>query len=193
MESVGSLKLSVDRPACWVVLFGVLLGLAAPLAAQPAKTDAAKTNDIVIVAHEFLYDGKSGLAVYTGDVRAEDAQMVLTCGVLTAKFAVAGSEMESIVAEKSVVLINKLDQTRGQGDKAVYTAATDVVELTGSPTLETTQGTLVADVVVLDRRQNKLHATGHVRMKLKPEALKQPGLLAPKNPAGAEPRPQPKP
>ena len=173
--------------------FAALLGCVTHLAAQPAKSDTAKTNDIVIDSHDFVYEGKSGLAVFTGDVRAEDAQMVLTCGVLTAKFAVAGSEMESIVAEKSVVLINKLDQTRGQGDKAVYTAATDVVELTGSPTLETTQGTLVADVVVLDRRQNKLHATGHVRMKLRPEALKQPGLLAPKTPPGAESKPQPKP
>lgn len=158
------------------------LGLAHTLAAQPAAPEDAATNVIVITAAEFVYDAKSGVAVYTGDVHAEEAQMDIRCGVLTARFAASGTEIESITAERSVVILNKSDQTRGRGDKAVYTAATDVLELTGNPSLETAQGELTAESVVLDRREGKLRAKGSFKMKLRPDALKRSGPLAPKAP-----------
>jgi lipopolysaccharide transport protein LptA len=164
----------------YLLVSAAWVGLAFPLTAQPAKPEATANNAIVITAESFEYDAKSGVAIYSGDVHAEDPQMDIRCGVLTARFAASGSEIETITAEKSVTIVNKGDQTRGKGDKAVYTAATDVLELTGNPSLETAQGELTADSVVLDRREGKLRAKGSFKMKLKPDALRRPGPLAPK-------------
>ncbi|MBI3191882.1 MAG: hypothetical protein HYZ36_04380 [Pedosphaera parvula] len=84
----------------------------------------------------------------------------------------AGSKVDTIVAERKVVIINKKDGTKATGTKAVYTARTDVVELTGHPVLETEQGTLFGDVVILDRANNKLRATNS-RMVLRSDAMKR--------------------
>jgi lipopolysaccharide transport protein LptA len=155
--------------------------VAAGLLAQ-TPTDPRAGHEILIDADHFEYDSQIGVAIYRGNVRVNDPQMELTCEVLTVRLPAAGGTVESIVAEQSVVILNKQDKSRATGAKAVYTSASEVVELTGDPRIETPQGVLTGDVVLFDRAKNKLRATGKVHMKLRPDALKQPNLLAPKNP-----------
>jgi len=89
-----------------------------------------------------------------------------------------GGKISSILAEQRVVMINKQDGSRATGDKAVYTAVNDSVELTGSPKIERPDGDLTADLVTLDRARNSLKARGNVHMIYRPDAANKPATPA---------------
>lgn len=166
-------------------LFSLLFtgaSLLAVFAADPGRQAASDPNrDIIIDADQFEYEARLNVATYSGHVRVNDPQMEMQCDFLKVKLPPSGGTVQEILAEGHVVLLNKQDQTRATGAKAVYAAATDLVELTGNPVLETLQGVLTGDVVVFDRAKDRLQARGNVKMKLKPELLKRPNLLAPKS------------
>jgi len=180
----------------------------------PAAAKALGTNEVLeIFADSFDYDSSDGRAVYTGHVHVNDPEMTIDCELLTVSFAraearpapgtgttgkpgglsaVAGGKIDTIVAERKVVIVNRKDGLRATGAKAVYTAATDIVELTGNPVVQQPQGILEADVVILDRARNRLLARGRegkqTHMQLKPEALKREKTIAPKaGPARSQP------
>jgi len=151
-----------------------------------AQTPAATNDVIVIEARSFDYNQQTGLAVWTGNVRVVDSQMKLTCEELTGKFGgapgktndaatasaapaspISGGRIESFLAEREVVMISLKDQSRATGAKAVYNAATDLVELTGNPMLQSPQGKMWADVITLDRGSNKLAGRGNIRMEIR--------------------------
>lgn len=155
-----------------------LLCLAAhcPAAEKPA---AGKTvTEIDIKADSFDYDQKSGVALYSGKVFVSDPQMQLRCETMRVVLPAGGGKIDTIVAEQDVVI--DLVDPKGQkshatGGKAVYLSQTDTVELTGDPKIETDQGTLTADLVLLNRGEGKLQARGKVKMLLRPGALPKPG------------------
>jgi lipopolysaccharide export system protein LptA len=116
--------------------------------------------------------------------------MRLSCQVLTAQWSEA-NRITNIVAEQRVQIevTDEQGTTHATGAKAVYTAETDSVELTGEPKLVNRLGTLAADRVVLERAKGKLSAKGNVRMVMPAEALKETGLSTPKKPVpGQNPR-----
>lgn len=206
----------------WLV---VCCGLSTPLWAQdhtagqartPAKAavKAAGTNEVLIIDSDSLeYAPTNGLAIFTGHVHVDDAEMTIDCEVLTVTFArtgarassgtgaavspgglsaVAGGKIDTIVAERKVVIVNRNDGMRATGTKAVYSASTDIVELTGDPVVQQPQGILEADVVILDRASNRLLARGReskpVRMQLNPDAMKREKAPASKaGPAKSQP------
>jgi lipopolysaccharide export system protein LptA len=146
------------------------------LLSKPAEGQPGQTNTVTVAT-----------AFYRGNVRVRDPQMNLDCGRLTVKLPTSGGRIDSIVAEEKVtieLIDEKGEKTRATGAKAVYTstitpgATNDVVELTGDassgpPTLETAQGTLTGDVVLLDRATGRLQARGNVKMKLRPDAMQK--------------------
>jgi len=148
-----------------------------------AEETHAPSGQIEIFADQFEFDSTNHTAVYTGHVRVLDPQMKLVCERLTAELTEVGgtnarTTINQIVAQGSVQVDMTTDQgsASAYGDKAVYEAATDTVELTGKPRLVTRQGTLTGDRVIVDRRRNRLEARGNVRMVMPAEALKQPGF-----------------
>lgn len=177
--------------------------------ARPGGTNAV----LEIFSDNFEYDSANGRAVYTGHVHVDDAEMTIDCELLTVTFArsnvqpsagsdatgkpgdlsaVAGGKIDTIIAERKVVIVNRKDGMRATGAKAVYMASTDVVELTGNPVVEQPQGTLEADVVILDRAKSRLLAKGRegkqAHMQLRPDAMKREQALKPK-PGVSKPQP----
>lgn len=155
----------------------------ASLAAQSAAPAPGATNEVVIDSRSFERDPSARRLIWTGEVRARDALMDLECGVLTLTFNESGSEFEKVIAERDVRIVLKAEQTTATGDRAVYSIAAETLELTGNPVVQRPEGRLIGDLIVLDRKTGHLWATnrtGRVRMNLKFDALKQPGLLAPK-------------
>ncbi len=67
-----------------------------------------------------------------------------------------GGNITSIVAERKVEIFNKVDKTRATGNKAVYTSSTELLVLTGNPVMYTEQGEVRGDLIIMDRRTNKL-------------------------------------
>ncbi len=151
-----------------------------PAADKPA---AGRTvTEIDITSDSFDYDQKSGVALYTGHVFVSDPQMQLRCEVMRVVLPAGGGKIDNIVAEKNVVI--DLVDPKGQkshatGGKAVYQSKSDTVELTGEPKIETEQGTLTADLVLLNRGESKLQARGKVKMLLRPGALPKASPAAP--------------
>lgn len=160
----------------------------APLAmAQTATTLAGKTTNQFtrIEASSLEFDRDKGVALYKGNVRVQDPEMDLFCEEMLVRFGSPtnrvsatnappskgsatnapakplmgiGGRIDSIIALRSVVIVNKKDKSRATGQKAVYNAQTDVIELTGNPVLETEQGTLLGEIIEMDRRNNRLSA-----------------------------------
>ncbi len=152
-------------------------------------TNAIPRGNLLITADFFEYGSSNKVAIYTGNVRVvdppattNDPPTILTCKILTVKLPAEGGKIESIVADENVVI----DQgpSHATGARAIYKAETDVVELSGNPILITTNGTLRGDLVILDRRNNKLRATGHVRMEIPQNSVGQGGggVFSPKPP-----------
>ena len=155
--------------------------------AQIATTLPAKTTNQFtrIEASSLEFDRDKGVALYKGNVRVQDPEMDLICEEMIVRFGsptnrVAatnapaangsatngparplmgiGGRIDSIIALRSVVIVNKKDKSRATGQKAVYNGATDIIELTGNPVLETEQGTLLGEIIEMDRRNNRLSA-----------------------------------
>ena len=138
-----------------------------PISGLQAQTNtpAVTNRNIDIRSNELECDLKGKVAFYRGNVRVEGQGMQLGCEALTAKLPATGNRVESFVAEEKVVfdLVDEKGQKmHGTGDKLVYTysatgtATNEVVELTGSPRLETADGVLTGERITYDRQNSKL-------------------------------------
>src|SRR5258707_1053945 len=99
--------------------------------------------------------------------------MQWTCRKLSVRLPSGGGQINSIVAEDEVnfdLTDDKGLKIHGAGEKAVYTyavtatATNDLMELTGNPMLQTTNGIFSNSIIVLDRAHNKLLAPGKYRL-----------------------------
>jgi lipopolysaccharide assembly outer membrane protein LptD (OstA) len=82
-------------------------------------------------------------------------QSRLAAESVTADFFPQTNQVRQITAERNVVIVQ--ENRRAQGERAVYNATNNVLELTGHPTAELPEGKITeADVLIWDRAQNKL-------------------------------------
>ena len=139
-------------------------------------TNASPRGNLLITADFFEFTSSNKVAVYTGNVRVVDPPVstndrptTLTCKILTVKLPSQGTKIESILAEGDVVL----DQgdSHATGARAFYRASTDILELTGDPVLVTSNAVLKADMVIFNRGNSRMSASGHMMMTVKPDAL----------------------
>lgn len=136
--------------------------LAAQTNAPAAKAERAPTQ---IFSDTLEAELKTRTAVYRGNVRVEDPQMKLTCGVLTASMPEGGKRIESIIAEQKVV-VDALDE-KGQNshataEKLVYTfkvignVTNETIELSGNPQLTNSQlGRLEGELIIWNKTADK--------------------------------------
>jgi len=107
------------------------------------------------------------VALFEGKVRLAHPQINLACDHLAVHSGPGDEKEQQLIAEHSVVfdLLSADGQNvHGTCQKAVYNygvtavRTNDLLELTGNPILETTNGTVRNAVLILDRTQNKLIA-----------------------------------
>ena len=136
--------------------------LVAQTNAPAAKAQRAPTQ---IFADTLEAELKTHTAVYRGNVRVEDPQMKLTCGVLTASMPEGGKRIESIVAEQNVV-VDSLDEkgrnSHATAEKLVYTykvvgtVTNETIELSGNPQLTNSRmGLLEAELIIWNKTADK--------------------------------------
>ena len=137
----------------------LLLGTSLRAAEAPATTPS--TNQMVITSVSFIYE--TNTVIYEKNVRVKEAQMELTCDLLTLHFSTnrpvvpVGSQsvstnaerIDMIIAEGNVVMSQQ--NSRATAQKAVYTATNEVIVLSGNPIVEVPQGFLVASNIFFDR------------------------------------------
>lgn len=148
---------------------------------EAGKTNATAIADTEIFCDKFDYNTKTKVAVYQGHVRVNDPQMQLTGELLTASLPEKGRKPNHIVAETNVVIdfIEKEGRTHATGEKAVYDekvtgAKTNaVMELSGHPKLERTDGWMSADVITMDRGEGVIRGMGHHHSTIKKQPAGQ--------------------
>ncbi|MEY2427616.1 MAG: hypothetical protein QOJ40_501 [Verrucomicrobiota bacterium] len=139
-------------------------------AAPTVHSQSASNQFAQIFADE--YSLKPAAALFQGNVCVDHPQTKWTCEQMTVALGVGTDKTRRVVAERSVVfdLTDEKGHVRGKGQKVVYTynitptATNDLVELTGDPSLETTNGTFRNKIIILDRAHNKLLAPGKYQM-----------------------------
>jgi lipopolysaccharide export system protein LptA len=97
----------------------------------------------------------------------------LTTRSLTARTDPDTGGLSDLLADRDV----RIEQlgSLATGDRATYTAATDSFEVTGRPTLETSQMTITdARTLVWDKAKNRFSATAPYRIKLRTDTLNKP-------------------
>ena len=132
---------------------------------------AGGTNDLIITCTNGAeYNASS--TVFHGDVRVLEPRMYLECDLLTLRFltnaAAAGprrgitnvnARVESIVAETNVMMIAR--DTTIIGDRAVYTASNEIVEVTGTLVIiENPKALMYATNFVFNRRTSEGYVVG---------------------------------
>ena len=164
-------------------------------AEEPAKLSAnAASTETRISSKTVNFDLKSRSAVYRGSVVVEDARVNVTCDVLTARLPTNGTRVDSIIAESNVVMLipEKGATNRATSDRAVYTysvnagVTNEVLELTGSPAIETPQGTMTGTKITWDRARDNISATDS-HMSYRPSTNAPPGEVS----TNAAPEPKP--
>ena len=202
-----------------LLLLLVALGAEIARAAQPAPL-AVTNQNLLITAKTLRYDHTAGVAIYKGDVRVEDPEMIMNCGSMIVRLQTGpkpgatnnpaatatptnaapaatntaaaktmwefdSRKISSVDAEQDVVIFLKKDKSKATGDKAVFTAGTGMMELTGNSYIETENGYLVGDVIIWDRNANTLNAT-NPRTVLKSDLKGRTNRVAHPAPAGSK-------
>jgi len=175
--------------------------LSAPAATGLQSNEPTTTE---IYADEAFFDSTKNMGIFSGRVKVTDPRFSLQSKKLTV-FITKGQNqgLEKAVAEGDVGLVrdrpdpNGGAPTRavGRADKAVYTAATGDVELTGTPRVQEGMNMHVAtspDTVMIINQNNQLTTHGPSRTEIRqPPKEEAKGETTPS--AAGTPTPSPKP
>jgi len=137
-------------------------------AASGQKTNAPGEG-IHINSDQFEYLGDNGLGVYRGHPWVSRSnELSMTSGQLTFKLpaGAAGTPaaLEAITAEHDVT--NDYSGIHATGDKAVYSAQTGLLRLTGHPAWQMEQREGNGDELIIDRTNKVFYANGSARLKM---------------------------
>ena len=75
-----------------------------------------------------------------------------------------GGNIDRIICEGNVIIVNKKDKATAIGEKAVYTALTELMVVTGNAKLRTKSGVLFGKVIEYNRRTGDLTAKGAAQL-----------------------------
>jgi lipopolysaccharide export system protein LptA len=139
----------------------------------PGQRQSAGTGKFAeIFSQQYRVDRRQ--ARFVGGVYVTHPQMAWACQELTVNLPAEGARIETILAEQSVTfdLVDELGRkVKGRGERAVYRYSVvsgitnNLLELSGNPVLETTNGTFYSQVIMLDLANNRLIAPAAYRIR----------------------------
>jgi len=140
-----------------------------------ASTNVAETKGppVQVLADDFQFGSDAvetnvSVAVFTGHVRVNDERAKLRCESMTLRSAAASGRTESVVAERSVVV--EQAENRVTADKAVYSATSESILMTGGPTWNLGSREGRAEILAFDLKNRAYQAKRDVQMRLPPGA-----------------------
>lgn len=150
------------------------------------KSAAKAPPPLVVWADHFEFEAQTEektetrVATYERNVRVEDPEMKLSCGVLHVGLPSEGSRLRRIVAQDDVVILGA-DGSRATARKADYFSdgVKETVSLTGAPRwVDAQKREATAQRFVLDRTARTVRAENDARMRLPRQGGEASGLLA---------------
>ena len=157
-------------------------------AARKPTAAAEETSGMDIFSDQFTYSEESGQGVYEGNVRVTGTNLTSTGGKLTIVLATPERQLKSLTAEQNVVVdyvTSAHERIQATGERAFYSADTDLVQMTGQPTWRVGQRDGSGDELIFDRTNNIFRANGHASLKMPAQGLGSSGLLSRSNTADA--------
>ena len=150
----------------------------------PTNAVASKKQPVKVNADDFDFrpdgtDTNLNVAVLRGQVRVRAEKGNLSCELMTIKSSTRQNRTESVVAERHLVM--EQGDNRVTGEKAVYTAATDMMEVMGAPAWKMGQREGTADVLAFDLKNRAYRATRNVQMRLPAGSFGPSPWLSPKS------------
>jgi lipopolysaccharide transport protein LptA len=144
---------------------------------NPLQSNEPTTTEIY--ADEAFFDSNKSMGIFSGRVKVTDPRFNLQSDKLTVFISKGESQgLERAIAEGNVGLVrDRLDPSGGpptraigRADKAIYTAATGDVELTGTPRVQEGQNMHVAtnpDTVMIINQNSQLTTHGPSRTEIR--------------------------
>ena len=175
--------------------------ISAPAATGLQSNEPTTTE---IYADEAFFDSTKNIGIFSGRVKVTDPRFSLQSKKLTVYITKGQNQgLEKAVAEGDVGLIRdrpdpnggKPTRAVGRADKAVYTAATGDVELTGTPRVQEGMNMHVAtspDTVMIINQNNQLTTHGPSRTEIRQPPKEETKGETTSSAAGS-PTPSPKP
>ena len=96
--------------------------------------------------------------------------VVISSDLMTLRMPPTNGPIQEMVADKNVVILSQRDESRAVADRAVYTEATGLLELTGNPEWKFKGNEIKADVLVAGRTNQFFGARTNVHLRI-PAAL----------------------
>jgi lipopolysaccharide transport protein LptA len=140
--------------------------MARPLG-SPAESQG--TQPIDIFADRFSYQSENGLGIYRDHVRVTGTNMNLTSGVMTVLVPMKERELKTIDAEQDVTIDYR--GVTAHGDKAIYSAATGLVDILGNPTWKADQREGGGEKLTIDQTNQIFTVTGKAWLAMKGQKL----------------------
>ena len=141
-----------------------------------ANAAAEQASGIDIFSDQFEYAEKSGQGVYQGNVRVAGTNLTSTAGRLTILLPAVERRLKTLMAEQNVVV--DYEKIHATGERAFYSADTDLIQLTGQPTWRIEQREGSGDELVFDRTNRVFRANGHARLKMAAQSMGASGFLS---------------
>lgn len=189
---------SGQKKACLILILSLLLGLNLQAQFFSAHLKSKKRNPeipTIIKSDSMDFDLSKSVAVFTGNVQVDDAEMQIFCHKMiinfekssTAKSAIEKNSAEKeasqnqsvkdIICLKNVIIIRKLSDEEGQkgkqkalAGKAVYDVKAGKITLTENPELKRGPDTLKGEKIMfwLDSERLIVYKNGQLQMRSKP-------------------------
>lgn len=151
----------------------------AALGGKSARTNQPVADHLDIFSDHFDFDRKADLATYDGNLRVTGTNLLLTAATLKIKLPADTNGVESLSAEQNVIF--DYEQIHATGERALYTTASNLVQLFGNPRWRAGQREGRGDEISIDRTNKILRATGNAYLKIPSSGGAM--FLAGKNPA----------
>ena len=145
-----------------------------------------ETSGMDIFSDQFTYSEESGLGIYERNVRVTGTNLTSTEGKLTIVLTAPERKLKTLTAEQNVVvdyITSAHERVQAAGDRAFYSADTDLVQMTGQPTWRVGQRDGSGDEIIFERTNNIFRANGHASLKMPAQGLGSSGLLSRTNAA----------
>lgn len=161
------------------------------------RSAATRTNRLAeavpgldIFSDQFEYVKDAGQGIYQGNVRVAGTNLTGTAQQMTVLISADERRLQTLTATQNVqvdYITPEHERMQATGQRALYSAATDVVQMSGQPAWRVGQRDGSGDELVFDRTNNIFRSLGHAKLRMPAQGLGTSGLFSRTNPAAAKP------
>ena len=151
--------------------------IAGPINDDSRTNLSREKGELQIFSDQFRFNNDAGEAIYFGHVRVEGTNLIVTSGILRVTTKSGKRALDKLSFEENVVM--DYGDIHATGEGAVYEAATDQMNLTGSPTWRSGEAQGKGDSLIIERTNRVFLASGNSWLRLPARNMSGAGMFAP--------------